>query len=995
MNLNFISLIFLVLLTGVMWPAKRYWIGNGSNTNWNNTSNWSATSGGSGGSSVPGTSDTAYFDGNGTGRCIFDIAVNVRRFEILTGYNTDTIFQNKKGLSTLNGFRQQGGVFWGDSTNTNFTGVFVLDGGVYRATESEMTIFTGLTKNGGTFLHNNGTIRCSNNPCTFTGSITFYNWHISSVNNYAYTISTGTTVTVLNALTLSGTGFINQNGGTLLLEGDLYMNNSNGSLGGSTSLEFTGSKKQHLYGRTTTGGLLSGVVKINKTGDTLFLHDRIPIHSKWTYVAGNIEPGNSTVQIWAAGPPAQITGTHTLNNLFLVGPGAFQFTNSTITLKGDLTINGTVVHLQYGTINIMKDIYARANGTNQSIGTNTVLNIIGTGTQTFFGDETGTYLNRFPTLNINKPSGTFNLIGTVYIEGGWNYISGTINPGNSTVYFIRGKTLIGTHTLYNISFSSLSTGDCIITIANGTTLTADGNVTINGAGYVALNTGLLNVKGNLTITNTSTSTSGGGTANLYLNGTGDQKITGQNTLGLGGPPNIFIDKTSGTLTIAGLITARGNWTYTQGSVNADTSTVGFYGTKNLDGEGTNGCMAFNKVEINNSRTLTGKLVVSDNFKINASATLTTGGFDMVVGGNWTNNGTFSTSGGFVTLNGTSTQTVSRPGSTETFKSLKLNKANTGTVILGNPIIITDTLDLTEGIIESTASNYIKLNDNAFARKGSDSGFVKGPMRKAGNDAFVFPLGGSVYVSGLLKHFYHPVEISAPSNTSDEFSAEYFGTGQTTGSALDSANLESISDCEYWEIVRLAGSSSPTPSISWNTNSCNAENLSDMVVGYWDSGNNRWASAGNGGMRIDSSGTGNLKAASPIQYPTGKILIAMKKNTNRVFATLKYKLDGGYFNVYDGNLYFRYDEDYEDTNQKIELKIYRVGDNKILYQANTLYGAYFGDNRYFINLTCKGTGLDQNGWYILEITNEKSEKQFLKFRNSTNITCNCNFCLPTQ
>jgi hypothetical protein len=157
----------------------------------------------------------------------------------------------------------------------------------------------------------------------------------------------------------------------------------------------------------------------------------------------------------------------------------------------------------------------------------------------------------------------------------------------------------------------------------------------------------------------------------------------------------------------------------------------------------------------------------------------------------------------------------------------------------------------------------------------------------------------------------------------------------------------------------------------------------------------WSSAGNGGMRIDSSGTGNLKAASPIQYPTGKILIAMKKNTNRVFATLKYKLDGGYFNVYDGNLYFRYDEDYEDTNQKIELKIYRVGDNKILYQANTLYGAYFGDNRYFINLTCKGTGLDQNGWYILEITNEKSEKQFLKFRNSTNITCNCNFCLPTQ
>lgn len=48
--------------------ADRYWIG-GSGT-WTDTAHWSTSSGGSGGASVPGSNDTAYFDGNsGTGVC--------------------------------------------------------------------------------------------------------------------------------------------------------------------------------------------------------------------------------------------------------------------------------------------------------------------------------------------------------------------------------------------------------------------------------------------------------------------------------------------------------------------------------------------------------------------------------------------------------------------------------------------------------------------------------------------------------------------------------------------------------------------------------------------------------------------------------------------------------------------------------------------------------------------------------------------------------------
>ena len=923
MNLNFGSLLFFVLVTGIMWPAKRYWIGNGSNTNWNNTSNWSATSGGSGGASVPGTSDTAYFDGNGTGRCIFDIAINVRRFEILTGYNTDTIFQNKKGLSTLNGFRQQGGVFWGDSTNMNFTGVFVLDGGVYRATSSDMFIYNGLTKNGGTFLHNNGRVRCNNNPATFTGSITFYQWYISNTNNYIYTISSGTIISLENDLTLAGTGFVAINGGTIRVEGNVYMNSSSTAVGGSTILEFFGNKKQHLYGRTTSSGTLPNV-KINKTGDTLFLHDIIRMVNSWTYVAGSLECGNSTVIIFGQGPPATFTGNHTLNNLVVV-TGSFQFTNTTITLKGDFTINGNTATCTNGTINIHGNLFGRANGNPLSIG-NTSLNLVGTGDQTIYGDETGTFLNPFPHIVINKPSGTLYLLGTIYVGGAWNYTAGTISPGTSTVYFQHNKTISGTHTLNNISFGNVLNQTATMTIASGSTITANGNVTLNGNNQLTLNTGSLNVKGNLTITNTSTSTSGGGTANLYLNGTGDQKITGQNTIGLGGPPNIFIDKTSGTLTLAGLITARENWTYTQGSVNADTSTVGFYGTKNLDGEGTNGCMAFNKVEINNSRTLTGKLIVTNNFKINASATLTTGGFDMVVGGNWTNNGTFSTSGGFVTLNGTSTQTVSRPGSTETFKKLKLDKANTGTVILGNPIIITDTLDLTEGIIEGTASNYIKLNDNAFARKGSDSGFVKGPMRKAGNDAFVFPLGGTSNINGVSTPLYHPLEMEAPASTSDEFTAEYFPTEQSEGFVYDDS-ISGVSNREYWTFNRNAGTSNVRVTLFWNINSPNMDMVDDFCVSNWNGA--KWAYSGQGTI-INNGNTGSIKSLNPLSQANNILLIATKYGMP--FIQLQRKLDGGYFPI-KNTLRVKYPEEYKGMTSSLTYEILNSNRTSLINGGN--------------------------------------------------------------
>jgi hypothetical protein len=94
-----------------------------------------------------------------------------------------------------------------------------------------------------------------------------------------------------------------------------------------------------------------------------------------------------------------------------------------------------------------------------------------------------------------------------------------------------------------------------------------------------------------------------------------------------------------------------------------------------------------------------------------------------------------------------------------------------------------------------------MKHGSTATGASNSSFVSGPVKKIGNTAFVFNVG-----SGST---YRPLTITAPSNTSDAFTAEYFSTGQTIGSTKDTT-ITFVSDCGYWKLDRNVGSSNITP-----------------------------------------------------------------------------------------------------------------------------------------------------------------------------------------
>lgn len=183
------------------------------------------------------------------------------------------------------------------------------------------------------------------------------------------------------------------------------------------------------------------------------------------------------------------------------------------------------------------------------------------------------------------------------------------------------------------------------------------------------------------------------------------------------------------------------------------------------------------------------------------------------------------------------------------------------------------LQLLNGVLVSTATNFITLGDDATASGVLDpdgdsrpneynlTSFVDGPLRKIGNDAFIFPVGK--VGSGL-----HKIGITAPpsgGNTTTSFTAQYFRADPgTLGTTLD-AQLKKISGCEYWSLER-SGTSAVRVVLSWEANSgCGGEYVTDpltLSVARFNEATDTWMNEGNTiGLRTGTPTAGTITSAS--------------------------------------------------------------------------------------------------------------------------------------
>ena len=520
------------------------------------------------------------------------------------------------------------------------------------------------------------------------------------------TIAAGDTLTATGATTLTA-GALNGAGGTLAAQGSISL--AAGYGGGTATLLINGAGAQTLTGSTTNAAGSLPVLVIDKPAGTLTLAVTagafIRTTNNWTYLAGSIDPGTSTVVF--AGTQT-ISGSHALHDV--VFRSALTHTvaaGTTLTVGGTLTLtDGTITT---GTVAAQGDL-SQASTFDGGSGT---LRIDGAGAQVFTGSAlltTGT----LPLLVIDKPAGTLTLAGIIRTTNNWTYLAGTIDPGTSTVVF-AGGTISGSHTLFDVAFRATTT------IAAGDTLTATGATTLtagalNGAG------GTLAAQGSISLA----AGYGGGTATLLINGAGAQTLTGSTTNAAGSLPVLVIDKPAGTLTLAvtagAFIRTTNNWTYLAGSIDPGTSTVVFAGTQTVTAAG----MAFYDLLVNGGTlTLASALAVDHDLTISAgmlttsptsfvvtvgqglaiAGTLMANASLISVGGDISKTGIFNAGTSTMLLDGTAGQTIS--GTAWTMSGLTIDDP-TG-VNLATDVSVTGTLTLTTGTFAIGANSLTIAN----------------------------------------------------------------------------------------------------------------------------------------------------------------------------------------------------------------------------------------------------------------------------------------------
>ena len=194
-------------------------------------------------------------------------------------------------------------------------------------------------------------------------------------------------------------------------------------------------------------------------------------------------------------------------------------------------------------------------------------------------------------------------------------------------------------------------------------------------------------------------------------------------------------------------------------------------------------------------------------------------------------------GGTLTFNGTSNQTITKSGSVNPeFGKLTVNKAS-GSVIQASEVKINTTLTLSSGKLQ-TGSNTLHLGNGGTMSGASSSSFVEGTFKKTGNQAFTFPVGKS----GI----YAPLTITAPSSSTDAFTAEYVD-GSPNGTyplSQKDTSLHELDDTGYWLMSRPTGSSTPTVTVNFGIR-CGTTSASTLIFAQWDATTSKWKDKGNG------------------------------------------------------------------------------------------------------------------------------------------------------
>jgi len=268
--------------------------------------------------------------------------------------------------------------------------------------------------------------------------------------------------------------------------------------------------------------------------------------------------------------------------------------------------------------------------------------------------------------------------------------------------------------------------------------------------------------------------------------------------------------------------------------------------------------------------------ISMDYFIKLNGTYTNNGTTYILY-NWTNNGVVDFSpllqeGETQFIGVVTQQKIAGTGVTKFQNILFNNPMPNHAFELNCNINIYGNANFTHGIIgaDNTSSGAIIFQDGATHTNTSNSSFVDGPVQKIGNEDFVFPIGDA--------EFYRFAAISAPQNTNDAYSAQYFFS-QPISPGLISSGMTIIDTAEYWVIEQTAGNSNVAITISWdteNTTPAQFGNNPDLIIARWDNTQSKWIS--NGGI-INTGSTSSTGSITTVPDKYGIFTLAITNITD--------------------------------------------------------------------------------------------------------------------
>jgi len=430
---------------------------------------------------------------------------------------------------------------------------------------------------------------------------------------------------------------------------------------------------------------------------------------------------------------------------------------------------------------------------------------------------------------IKFSGGTFDQTGTFEQNGGasgWGaggcVFNDSVTIKNSGATYLRmGET---TGDIFNDKVTFISTGVYALQLSYGDTSQYNGNVFINCTG----NGGLSFCAG----TNAAAIIGAGKSLSAGSSGLTAGVITLKNIVQSDSTTQSIITTGTSTLSMQGC-SFTGAITVSTPSLLVKTSTFYSAATFTKTGNATNhwegGNVFYGTTTINNNTTGSGilrmALQAGDVYAGDVTFNTSTGYIQVAFadtstfGGDVTTNNSkvgFSSGSGLLQFNGEEDQALTTAAIISAQKFM-LTKPG-GLLTTNRQITIDSVLTLTGGILST--DSLITLKAPAIVNGGSNLSHVDGPVKKIGNTAFVFPVGDQGQ--------WNPVEISAPAQTTDAFTARFYLEGQPYGSAADTT-IRLLNTCSYWNLTRTTGSSNVYVSLYWDSIACGLYDTTGLIV----------------------------------------------------------------------------------------------------------------------------------------------------------------------